>query len=162
MNFKDIFNADNNELEKVTKELKINNQIIELRDRIIQLNHVESVSIVEPPHRKINSNVMLLFLAGILLLFFNAIIALIILAFCGYYFYSVVDENNNLGKNVYINLSSGYYVVINFKNLAIARQTVDVLKDYLNGHNKNITLINVENSNITIGDDSPIIEESKE
>ena len=66
-----------------------------------------------------------------------------------------------LGKNLYINLVSGYYIVINFKNVTFAYKIMETIENYLNGSNESSVSINVQDSVITFGDDSPIYGNAK-
>lgn len=104
MTIKDLLGSSSEELEEISTDFKINRNIIEFRNRIIQLSNIESISLVEPPHQKTNRFAIIFLLVGLVMLSFNIFIGIIIIGICCYYFYSIINTNNNLGKSIYINL----------------------------------------------------------
>lgn len=158
MDLKEMFSKNENELEEITDEFKINTNILEFRNRIVQISNIESVSIVEPAKKGFNNRVIIGFIIGLAAIAFQILIGIAILALCAFYVYSVSNSNKNLGKNIYINLVSGYYIFINCKDTDFAKRIVSVLKDYLNGANTRPVFVNINDSNVTFGEKSPINE----
>ena len=150
-----------NELEIITDSFKINKNIIELNSRIIQVCNIESISMVEPKKKGITIGVFIGFIIGLALLSYQPLVGTIVIGLSAFYIYCIVQGNKKLGKNLYINLVSGYYIVINFKNVTFAYKIMETIENYLNGSNESSVSINVQDSVITFGDDSPIYGNAK-
>lgn len=160
LNIMDIINllsGDSKQLQEITNSLRLNASIIEYDESVIQMSNVESVTICEPPHKTVNITYFIFLLLGFYTLSFNFLFGLFIIALCGAYMYYLIWYNQNLGKNIYINLVSGTYLKINFKDPNFALEIVNVFKEYLNDSKQSTTVINIEKSNITFGDNSSIL-----
>ena len=161
MELKQLFSTQDNELEIITDSFKINKNIIELNSRIIQVCNIESMSMVEPKKKGITIGVFIGFIIGLALLSYQPLVGTIVIGLSAFYIYCIVQGNKKLGKNLYINLVSGYYIVINFKNVTFAYKIMETIENYLNGSNESSVSINVQDSVITFGDDSPIYGNAK-
>ena len=116
---------------------------------------------VEPKKKGITIGVFIGFIIGLALLSYQPLVGTIVIGLSAFYIYCIVQGNKKLGKNLYINLVSGYYIVINFKNVTFAYKIMETIENYLNGSNESSVSINVQDSVITFGDDSPLYGNAK-
>lgn len=147
---------DDKEINIINDRFVISRNLLEFYDRFIQISNVTSIVLVDANKKIIDKKYYLFILVSIVACFINPIIGLLLLGFCGYMIYQIFQYNSSLGKNVYINLSSGQYLFIRFKEEAFAREVVDILKKQISHPNNQSVSVSVENSTVSFGDHSPI------
>lgn len=138
-------------------QIKIENNVIEMDDSIIQISNVASVSLRYPPKEEYKPYMILGILIGLALLkssneitgSFGVVIGLVLIACCAYFIYKTWKRNEDLGKNIIISTSSGYYFWINSKDDKFSLQVIDVIR-YLMNHpgSKEKILVNLDKLNI--------------
>lgn len=135
-----------------SKELKIEKNVIEMDDSIIQISNVTSVSLRYPPKYTNNNATIVGLILGFLLLFGGgkySLVGIFLLGICGYLIYRVWEKNQDLGKNIIIATGGGGYFWINSKDDSFSLKVIDVIRNLMNDPNKNSDiLINLEKLNI--------------
>ncbi len=157
MNGYNLIEKNLNELEEISDNFKINKNIIEFNNRLVQLNNVESVAVVKAKKKTIGSNFIILSIVSLVFFSIAPILGLILLIIVGYDLYSIKSYNDSLGNKIFINLVSGHYIVIHCKNKPFAYKIMDIIKDYLNNSKLDSITFNINDSTVTLGDNSPII-----
>lgn len=103
MNGYNLIEKNLNELEEISDNFKINKNIIEFNNRLVQLNNVESVAVVKPKKKAIGSNFIILSIMFLVFLSIAPILSIILLIIIGYDLYSIKSYNDSLGNKVFIN-----------------------------------------------------------
>ncbi|MCR0205542.1 hypothetical protein MKC66_12515 [[Clostridium] innocuum] len=119
--------------------LKIEKNVIEMDDAIIQINNIASVSLRFPPKYTYSPYAIGIFIISIMLflgtvnnLGTTSIICLVSAAISGYMLYNVWEKNKNLGKNIIISTGSGGYFWINSKDDVFSLKVIDVIRNIMN------------------------------
>lgn len=147
--------------------IKIEKNVIEMDDSIIQISNLTSVSLRLPPKEPYNTFCSFGFIAGILFSYysiqssngFTTLIGLAMIGFCGYFIFKTRKRNDDLGKNIIIATSSGRNFRINSKDDKFSLKVIDVLRNLMNNPNDNNKIfVNLDklnilnNGNIVYGD----------
>lgn len=119
--------------------LKIEKNVIEMDDAIIQINNIASVSLRFPPKYTYSPYAIGIFIISIMLFLgtvnnpgTTSIICLVSAAISGYMLYNVWEKNKNLGKNIIISTGSGGYFWINSKDDEFSLKVIDVIRNIMN------------------------------
>lgn len=134
-----------------SEQLKIEKNVIEMDQSIIQLSNVSSVSLRYPP-RYTNSNAVIFgAVIGFMLLFAGGkltLAGLVLLGVCGFMIYRTWEKNQNLGKNIIIATAGGHYW-INSKDDAFSMKVIDIIRNLMNDPDRNSNIIiNLDKFNI--------------
>lgn len=137
--------------------LKIEKNIIEMDDAIIQIKNVASVSLRYPPKYRYSPYAIGVFILSIYIFFYTAaekmfisIMFLLSAAISGYMLYRTWEKNKNLGKNIIISTGSGVSFWINSKDDGFSLKVIEVIRNIMNGHTiENEVIVNLEKLDIT-------------
>ena len=139
--------------------LKIEKNIIEMDDAIIQIKNVASVSLRYPPKYGYSPYAIGIFIISFYIFFytvtaaeikFTSFMFLISAAISGYMLYRTWEKNKNLGKNIIISTGSGISFWINSKDDEFSLKVIDVIRNIMNGYAiENEIIINLEKLDIT-------------
>lgn len=138
--------------------LKIEKNIIEMDDAIIQIKNVASVSLRYPPKLRYSPYAIGIFMLSFYIFFYTvtateikfiSFMFLISAAISGYMLYRTWEKNKNLGKNIIISTGSGVSFWINSKDDDFSLKVIDVIRNIMNGHAiENEVIINLEKLDI--------------
>ena len=138
--------------------LKIEKNIIEMDDAIIQIKNVASVSLRYPPKYGYSPYAIGIFIISFYIFFYTVTAAeikfisfmfLISAAISGYMLYRTWEKNKDLGKNIIISTGSGFSFWINSKDDDFSLKVIDVIRNIMNGHAiENEVIINLEKLDI--------------
>ena len=129
--------------------LKIEKNIIEMDDAIIQIKNVASVSLRYPPKYGYSPYAIGIFIISFYIFFYTVTAAEIKFISFMFLIYRTWEKNKDLGKNIIISTGSGFSFWINSKDDDFSLKVIDVIRNIMNGHAiENEVIINLEKLDI--------------
>lgn len=118
-----------------TDVMKIDRNVIKIRDRAFQINNISSVSVYDKEKLKYPEWAVFVFIIGIVAFFVNVVIGFIAVVIGGSVLWTIYSENSKVVKKLTIWMNNGEGYSLSSENIEFLYKVADAIEYCMNNNN---------------------------